>query len=65
MVVCVVRLTHAVCGMLLAIAASLACGVPGTETFTTAFGLLSGMFLKSGGSFAPGTNCQGRTPTPR
>ena len=58
-VVLVVRLTQAVCGMLLAISAARACAVPGTDTFTTAFGLVSGIFLKSRGRLEPGTNCQG------
>src|SRR5262245_47310183 len=58
-VVAVVRLTQAVCGMLLVITASRACGVPGTETLTIAFGLLTGMFLKSAGKLVPGTKLQG------
>src|SRR5215475_410038 len=57
--VSLVRLTQAVCGMLLVMTASRACGVPGTETLTIAFGLLSGMFLKSAGKLVPGKKLQG------
>ncbi len=53
------RVTVAVCGMLLAITASCACGVPGTEASTTPLAPPSGIFAKSGGSWPPGTYSQG------
>ena len=56
---CARRLIVAVCGISLAITASRACGVPGTDASTSPFGWLSGMRAKSGGSRSPLTNCQG------
>ena len=53
------RVTVAVCGMLLAMSASCACGVAGTEASTTPAGLPSGMRTKSGGSWPPGTYSHG------
>ena len=47
------RSTVAVCGTPLAMSASCACGVPGTEAFTFSLGLSSGIWAKSGGSSAP------------
>ena len=44
----------AVCGIELAIRASFACGVPGTETSTLAFGLVAGIFAKSAGKLVAG-----------
>ena len=52
------RLTSAVCGMLFAIAASFAAGVPGTVASTPAFGSFSGIRAKSFGSSSPPTNSQ-------
>src|SRR5262245_29621894 len=52
------RLTAAVCGMLFAISASSACGVPATEALTFSFGLSSGMLAKSAGRPSLGTLCQ-------
>jgi hypothetical protein len=49
------RSTVAVCGIELAIAASCACGVPGTEAFTFSTGLESGILAKSAGSSRPAT----------
>ncbi len=53
------RVTVAVCGMLLAITASCASRVPGTEASTTPAGLCSGIRAKSGGIWAPGTYSHG------
>src|SRR5215471_13800340 len=53
------RLTVAVCGMLLAITASCACAVPGIDASTRPAGLRSGIFAKSGGSWRPGTYSHG------
>src|SRR5215813_5415790 len=53
------RFTVAVCGMLLAITASCACGVPGIDASTRPAGPCSGIFAKSGGSWPPGTNSHG------
>src|SRR4051812_18348354 len=47
--------TAAVCGIELAIAASCACGVPGTDTSTFALGPSGGILMKSAGSSFPGT----------
>ncbi|MNL34366.1 hypothetical protein D3C87_1563350 [compost metagenome] len=49
------RATLAVCGMLVAITASFAWGVPGTDTRTSATGLVTGIFAKSLGSSFPET----------
>ena len=49
------RLIAAVSGRLLAITASCAWGVPGTDAFTFSLGLSSGIFAKSGGRSLPGT----------
>src|SRR5213594_190966 len=54
-----VREIVAVCGIWLAINASLACGVPGMDTRTLAFGLCSGIFEKSDGRLPPGTYVHG------
>ncbi|MOA20184.1 hypothetical protein D3C78_1406140 [compost metagenome] len=40
-------------------AASLACGVPGTETSTLAFGSFGEILAKSAGRSLPSTNCHG------
>src|SRR6185503_10921391 len=53
------RVIVAVCGMALAIKASLACGVPGTETSTAALAWVAGIFAKSAGSVSLLTYCQG------
>src|SRR5262245_32977234 len=53
------RETVAVCGIVFAITASSASGVPPTEASTTAGGCPFGMRLKSGGSVSAATNCQG------
>src|SRR6266404_5158630 len=53
------RETVAVCGIVLAITASCACGVPATESSTLDFGLSDGIFLKSAGSVPLGTNVHG------
>ena len=53
------RLIAAVSGMLLAITASWAWAVPGTDAFTFSFGLSSGILAKSGGKSRPGTYVQG------
>ena len=45
------RCTVAVCGIWLAIAASLACGVPATEMSKSDIGCSGGIFAKSAGSF--------------
>src|ERR1051325_6660355 len=45
------RCTVAVCGIWLAIAASLDCGVPATEISTSAIGCSGGILAKSAGSF--------------
>src|SRR6185369_7543643 len=45
------RCTVAVCGIWLAIAASLDCGVPATEISTSDIGCSGGIFAKSAGSF--------------
>src|SRR5262245_39346733 len=42
-------LTWAICGIWLAITASCACGVPGTEARTFSLGLSSGILANSGG----------------
>ncbi|MNR22198.1 hypothetical protein D3C85_1391390 [compost metagenome] len=52
-------LTADVCGMLAAIAASLACGVPATEALTFSLALSSGMLAKSAGSLSAGVNVHG------
>src|SRR5262249_38641851 len=46
-------------GMLFAITASCACGVPGTEASTRPAGLCSGIFAKSDASWPPGTYSHG------
>src|SRR5262245_12246657 len=51
--------TWAVWGTLLAIIASWAWTVPGTEALTFSLGLSSGIFAKSPGSSLPGTYCHG------
>src|SRR5215213_6800312 len=51
--------TAAVCGMELATTASRACGVPGTDTSTFAFGPSAGIFWKSCGKSLPATNAHG------
>jgi hypothetical protein len=48
-----------VCGMVAAMAASLACGVPATDALTFSFGLSSGMLAKSAGSLSAGVNVHG------
>src|ERR1051325_5664375 len=53
------RVIVAVCGIALAINASFACGVPGTETSTEAFACVAGIFAKSAGSFSLLTYCHG------
>src|SRR5208283_3902859 len=53
------RVMLAVCGIELAISASLAWGVPGTDARTVDFGLSKGIFTKSGGSSLPDTNIHG------
>src|SRR5215510_1530978 len=53
------RFTVAVCGMLLAMTASWACGVPGIEASTRPAGLCSGIFAKSDASWPPGTYSHG------
>src|SRR5262249_32769562 len=53
------RLTVAVCEMLLAITASWACGVPGIDASTRPARLCSGILAKSGGSWLPGTYSHG------
>jgi hypothetical protein len=45
-----VRATAVLCGMLLAMSDSSACGVPGTLALTFSLGLVSGMFAKSRGN---------------
>src|SRR5258705_5967312 len=50
------RVMVAVCGMAFAISASLAGPVPGTDTNTPAFGLLSGIAANSSGRYFPSTN---------
>src|SRR5690348_10896252 len=52
-----------VVGMLLAITASCAWRVPGTDAFTFSFGLSSGIFAKSAGRLLPGMYVQG-PPSP-
>src|SRR5687768_16383498 len=47
--------TVAVCGIELAMTASFACGVPGTETSTFALAWVGGIFVKSPGSARPST----------
>src|SRR5215813_309682 len=49
----------AIWGISLAITASCAWSVPGTDAFTFSFGLVSGMRAKSGGRFAPATYSHG------
>src|SRR5262245_13653292 len=53
------RLTSAVCGMLLAITASWAAGVPGTVARTLALGLDVAIFEKSFGRSSPSTKAHG------
>src|SRR6516165_662381 len=53
------RVMVAVCGIELAINASFACGVPGTDTSTVALGLLVGIFAKSGAISAALTKAHG------
>src|SRR5215510_1829366 len=57
--VAVARSMVAVCGIALAMMASCACGVPGTEAFTFSFGLSSGIWAKAGGRLVPATYCHG------
>src|SRR5262245_13564625 len=57
--VALARSTTAVCGISLAMRASCACGVPGTEAFTFSLGLSSGIWAKSGGRLVPATYCHG------
>ena len=60
----------AICGISAAMAASCACGVPGTEAFTFSFGLVSGMSAKSTGRSVPGSqdhgpvSCEARNQRP-
>jgi hypothetical protein len=49
------RSTLTVLGMLLAMTASCAWTVPGTDAFAFSWGLSSGMFAKSPGRLVPGT----------
>src|SRR5262245_1676353 len=53
------RCTDAVCGIWLAIAASLACGVPATEISVSDIGCSGGILAKSAGSFLLGTKVHG------
>ncbi|MNN17042.1 hypothetical protein D3C81_1302110 [compost metagenome] len=53
------RETVAVCGMVAAISASRACGVPGTDTSTLALRSVGGILAKSAGSSRPGTYSHG------
>jgi hypothetical protein len=53
------RVMVAVCGIELAINASLASGVPGTDARTIALGLFVGILAKSGGISAGFTKVQG------
>src|SRR6185437_1409071 len=53
------RVMVAVCGIEFAIKASFAGPVPGTDANTPAFGLFSGILLKSCGRCFPSTNSQG------
>jgi hypothetical protein len=52
-------LTVAVCGTLLAISASWACAVPGTDALMFFLSLSSGILAKSVGRFLPSTKLQG------
>src|SRR5262245_37685617 len=58
--VAVARSTVAVCGISLAMMASCACGVPGTEALTFSFRLSSVIWAKAGGRLVPATYCHGR-----
>src|SRR5512134_1694337 len=51
--------TVAVCGIVFAITASCACGVPATDGSTAPASECGGICAKSGGSALPGTNVQG------
>src|SRR5215469_10700462 len=53
------RVMVAVWGIELAMSASLASGVPGTDASTVALGLSTGILAKSGGSSFPATKVQG------
>jgi hypothetical protein len=53
------RCTVAVCGIWLAICASRACAVPGTDSSKSAIGWPAGIFAKSAGSDLPGTKLHG------
>ena len=58
------RVIVAVCGMELAINASFASGVPGTDASTVPLGLSAGIFPKSGGISAAVTNVQDPSSVP-
>ncbi|OYW48586.1 MAG: hypothetical protein B7Z30_18745 [Rhizobiales bacterium 12-68-15] len=51
--------TTDICGMVAAMAASFACGVPGTEMSALALGSLGEIRAKSAGSRSPGTKLHG------
>ncbi|MNS89465.1 hypothetical protein D3C72_1234800 [compost metagenome] len=53
------RATDAVCGIVAAISASRACGVPGTETSTLALGSCGEILAKSAGNWFPVTCVHG------